>query len=77
MAHAPITKEERDQLRANITERVASMGVARASIIATGKSTGAIDCPVCGEGKLYFSVARSNGHVHAHCTTRLCVSWME
>src|ERR1700682_5822130 len=34
-----------------------------------------IDCPVCGTGNLPFSIAASNGHCHASCTTQGCVSW--
>lgn len=75
--HAPPTKEERDALRANFAERLEQIGICRAAIIETGKSSGEIDCPACGKGKLRFSVARSNGHVHACCTTRLCMQWME
>lgn len=76
MAHAPITKEERDQLRKDLPRRLEMIGKAREAIIATKQGSGVIDCPNCGN-KLHFSVARSNGHVHAHCETRLCVSWME
>lgn len=36
-----------------------------------------IDCPVCKTGKLHFTIARSNGHCHARCSTGGCVSWME
>lgn len=37
---------------------------------------GEIDCPVCKAGKLRYSRASSNGHVHAACTSG-CVAWME
>jgi hypothetical protein len=33
-------------------------------------------CPVCKLMTLHFTVA-SNGHVHAHCDSGSCVSWME
>lgn len=33
-------------------------------------------CAACG-GRLHLSIARSNGHVHGHCETAGCVSWME
>jgi hypothetical protein len=72
-----ITPEERDRLRANWKERLVQIGVARQAILDTGHGAGEIACPVCNSGRLRFSVARSNGHVHASCTTRLCVSWME
>jgi hypothetical protein len=35
-----------------------------------------IECPVC-KGKLHLSQAGSNGHVHGHCETDGCLSWME
>lgn len=35
-----------------------------------------IECPVC-KGKLHLSQAAYNGHVHGHCETPDCVSWME
>ena len=76
-AHAPVTKEERDALRANMCQRIKDIGTAREAIIATKQASGVMDCPICKTGKLGFSVARSNGHVHAHCSTRLCMSWME
>lgn len=39
-------------------------------------ASGTIECPVC-KGKLDYSIAGYNGHVHAHCHTPNCVSWME
>ena len=33
-------------------------------------------CPVC-QGKLHLSHAGYNGHVHAHCETVGCISFME
>jgi hypothetical protein len=37
-----------------------------------------IDCPACGGSKtLSMTIAGVNGHVHAHCKTEGCVSWME
>ena len=38
---------------------------------------GQMDYPVCKTGKLRYSRAAYNGHVHAGCTTKGCVSWME
>lgn len=35
-----------------------------------------IECPVC-KGKLHLSQSSYNGHVHAHCETPECVSFME
>ena len=38
---------------------------------------GQMDCPVCILGKLRYSRAADNGHVHAECNTKGCVSWLE
>ena len=38
---------------------------------------GQIDCPVCKSGKLRYTRASYNGHVHAACSTDNCVQWME
>lgn len=35
-----------------------------------------IECPKC-KGRLHLSQAAYNGHVHGHCETKGCVSWME
>lgn len=40
-----------------------------------GKSS--LPCPACKDGTLRYSVAGSNGHMIAACTTAGCVSWME
>jgi hypothetical protein len=42
-----------------------------------GRSFGeVVECPAC-KGRLHLSIAASNGHVHGHCETEGCVSWME
>ena len=38
---------------------------------------GQIPCPVCASGTLHYSIAGSNGHLHGHCSTEGCVSWMQ
>jgi hypothetical protein len=38
---------------------------------------GEMECPVCKTGKLRYSRAAYNGHVHARCSTDDCVAWME
>lgn len=38
---------------------------------------GEMECPVCKTGKLRYSRAAYNGHVHARCSTDGCVAWME
>lgn len=43
-----------------------------------GSGGGAIiDCPVCKAGKLHYTVAGYNGHIHGRCTTSGCVSWIQ
>jgi hypothetical protein len=34
-------------------------------------------CPSGCDGELRYSVASCNGHMHAACTTKGCISWME
>jgi ssDNA-binding Zn-finger/Zn-ribbon topoisomerase 1 len=64
-----------------LSERIQNMLVARKAITdKVGKQrgiVGEIECPVCDQGKLRYSVARSNGHIHAACTNPDCVRWME
>ena len=38
---------------------------------------GWMPCPVCKIGKLSYSRASYNLHVHASCSTDTCVRWME
>lgn len=38
---------------------------------------GEMECPVCKTGKLRYSRAAYNGHVHARCSTDGCVALME
>lgn len=41
-------------------------------------SSGCIDCPVClVEKSLRFTRIGYNGHIHARCNTKDCVSWIE
>lgn len=35
-----------------------------------------VECPAC-KGRLHLSIAAYNGHVHGHCESDDCVSWME
>lgn len=35
-----------------------------------------VECPAC-KGRLHLSISAYNGHVHGHCQTEGCVSWME
>lgn len=52
----------------------------RPAIVKAHKDTGAwggnVGCPKCGKN-LRWSMAQCNGHIHAACETKGCVSWME
>ena len=47
------------------------------SLVAYVAGQGEIQCPVCKKGVLRYSRAACNGHVHAACSTKGCVQWME
>ena len=34
-------------------------------------------CPCCEAGVLHYSISSYNGHIHAACDSKVCVSWME
>lgn len=80
------TPEEIAAEEAAMNERFKNIGTARQAIVAAcggpwkrgmpGKG-GSIECPVCKAGKLSYSRAGYNGHIHAGCDTEGCVSWME
>ena len=38
---------------------------------------GKVPCPLCKVGEVFYSVAASNGHMFAKCSTANCVAWME
>jgi len=38
---------------------------------------GSVTCPVCRSGTLSYTVASYNGHIHGHCSTDGCLSWMQ
>lgn len=40
-------------------------------------ASGTIDCPCGCGGKVAFSRAGYNGHIHARCSTPGCAAWME
>jgi hypothetical protein len=75
------TQEEIDAEDAAFDEQMKNVDMARRVIVAvTGNKRGVSGdtaCPVCDGGTLRYSVARSNGHIHAACSTATCVRWME
>jgi len=37
-----------------------------------------IQCPFCEDGKIYYRISdHCNGHIHAMCSTKDCLMWME
>lgn len=81
----PYTEAEADAQIEDHKKRMENIMLARAAIVtAIGKpwkkgepgSSGTVECPVC-KGKLSYSRAGYNGHIHARCETKDCVSWME
>lgn len=51
---------------------------AKASGLRKGRGgTGTLPCPVCGTGTIGYAVSSYNGHMHAGCTTKDCVAWVE
>lgn len=88
---SPFTREEADAIvkeREEHTKKfMVAVNAAHADAKAKGfkeKSNGGfvggasdLKCPNCETGTIRYSVARYNGHMHAGCTTKDCVSWME
>ena len=75
------TPEEIENHKQEVAKVLGGVMIARAAITAKeGKKRGVagrIDCPVCKTGKLSYSIAGCNGHIHAACSTKGCVRWME
>lgn len=75
----PTEDEVLDQIR-NHEECWEKIKKARAEIVAVTKGQrgryGSVECPNC-DGMLNFSVAKSNGHIHAKCSGTCGVAWME
>lgn len=38
---------------------------------------GTLDCPICEEGEVIYSISSHNGHISGQCDTANCVTWME
>lgn len=79
------TQDETDQYEKEQAERFARIIKAMTAIdghlgpFKKGKSPsvcGVIECPNCG-GRLSYSRASINGHVHGKCSTTGCCSWMQ
>ena len=63
--------EERSAFKAWSDDHIARM-VHVVSAIPKDGTIGTLTCPACGTGKVHWTRARSNGHLHAQCTTPNC-----
>ena len=79
------TPEQIEQARAETAKLFERTATARKAIVdhlggpwkkGAPAAKGSIECPHC-KGRLNFSRAGYNGHIHAACSTADCVSWME
>lgn len=75
------TREEAEEDDKKQIESIRNFLTAREAICkAAGNKRGlrdSIDCPICESGRLSYSIAALNGHIHAKCSTDGCVQWME
>ncbi len=69
------TDEERMTWKAWSDNHIARMLVVFAAL--PDDHGGTIPCPACGTGRVDYSRARSNGHLHAACSTPNCFSVMQ
>lgn len=85
-AREEYSEEERAAWKAWRDERAARMIVVLAQIPGSSRdkkkrpewgNSGEFACPACGTGKVRWARARSNGHVHAACTTKDCFGIIE
>lgn len=65
----------RDDFGVEIKLVGAAIKAIRADAADKNRSAGQIECPKC-KGKLGYSIARINGHVHGRCETPGCLAWM-
>jgi hypothetical protein len=76
-----LTAEEEAAKQAEMDKWLANTFQVRAEIVkrAAGKRgvSGAFECPICKVGKLRYSIAGCNGHIHARCSTDDCICFME
>jgi hypothetical protein len=80
------TEVEADAKIAEHEKRFGGMMTARKAIVddcggpwkkGGDQKHGQLSCPVCTTGVLRYSRAAYNGHIHAQCSTKSCVAWME
>ena len=76
---APTPKEVAEQeakTQGEITSVMEAMKRVREATNGERGVQGSVECPRCSR-PLHFSVASSNGHTHAKCSTNGCLAWME
>jgi hypothetical protein len=75
------TAEEEKARSEELRNFVTHMANARQKIVEQTQGrrgvSGSIECPMCQTGKLHYTVAHRNGHIHAQCSTPGCLSWLE
>lgn len=57
--------------------RVAHDDAKQKGIIKGKGGQSSVKCPCCPDGFIDYSVASSNGHMWAKCSTKECVRWIE
>lgn len=70
------TADERATWRAWYEQHMERIGVVFAAIPEAG-AAGEVACPGCGVGRVSWSRASNNGHIHARCSTRDCFEVMQ
>lgn len=73
---SPYTKEELDAKLTEIEKRSVATTKAIAAIRKQKSQSGTVQCPLC-EKNITYSVAQSNGHIWACCSTEGCLQWMQ
>lgn len=71
---AEATEEER-KMNEGFEFTMAAIKLINAAVGKKRGVTGTIECPKC-KGRLHYSVAGYNGHIHGKCATEGCLSWM-
>lgn len=71
------TADEMKAIEKELTERAENFSKAISAIkkLKNNPQHGDIECPKC-KKRLYFSIAKSNGHIWGKCESEKCLSWM-
>ena len=76
-AEREITDQDAQMVRFELAFRAAKANARENGLKQGNGGIGSLKCPNCADGKIRYSVASVNGHMHAACSTPHCVSWME